>query len=71
MRLRCLHALAAVAVLIAVTACQSSQSYSSSPPPIASGPVALPGERPASTALTLPPDAREAPPRQGAQALHY
>jgi len=56
--------LAALAVLAGAAACTSGPA----PSPTAAGPIALPGERPASAALTTPPDQWARPPRQTAQA---
>jgi hypothetical protein len=55
--------LTTLAVLVSVAACDASRGT-----PIAAGPVALPGERPANAALTTPPDEWVAPPKQTAQA---
>jgi len=55
--------IAAVAVLASLAACDRSPS----PSPTATGPIALPGERPASPALATPPD-EWARPTQTAQA---
>ena len=54
-----LKLLVALAVLVAtVAACDSGPA----PTPTSAGPVALPGERPANAALTVPPDPWAAPP---------
>jgi hypothetical protein len=53
----------ALTALAAVAACDSGPK----PTPTAAGPVALPGERPASAALTVPPD-EWARPTETAQA---
>ena len=59
-----LKLLVALAVLAGVAACDRGPSLS----PVAAGPIALPGERPASAALSTPPDEWARPPRQTAQA---
>jgi hypothetical protein len=62
--MRPINLLVALAVLASVAACNRGLT----PSPIASGPIALPGERPASPSLATPPDEWAAPPRQTAQA---
>ena len=44
--------LVALAVLASVAGCNAGPT----PSPTATGPIALPGERPANAALTVPPD---------------
>jgi hypothetical protein len=60
-----LRLLVALAVLAGVAACDTGPK----PTPTATGPIALPGERPANAALSTPPDEWAAPPRQTAQAV--
>jgi len=54
----------ALAALAGVAACDPGPT----PSPTATGPIALPGERPANPSLAAPPDEWAAPPRQTAQA---
>jgi hypothetical protein len=62
--MQCLRLLAALVVLATMAACNSGPA----PSPTATGPIALPGERPANAALSTPPDEWARPPRQTAQA---
>jgi hypothetical protein len=50
--MQCFRLLAALVVLTGLAACSSGPA----PSPTATGPIALPGERPANAALTIPPD---------------
>ena len=50
--MRPLNLLVALAVLAGVAACDPGPT----PSPTATGSIALPGERPANAALTIPPD---------------
>ena len=61
--MRLINLLVALAVLAGAAACDPGPK----PSPTASGPIALPGERPANAALTIPPD-EWARPTQTAQA---
>jgi hypothetical protein len=61
--MRPLGILAALALLTGVAACDPGPK----PTPTATGPIALPGERPASAALSTPPD-EWARPTETAQA---
>ena len=57
--------LAALGVLASVAACDTGPK----PTPTATGPIALPGERPANAALSTPPDEWAAPLPQTARAV--
>ena len=63
--MQCFRLLAALAVLVGLAACDRGPS----PSPTATGPIALPGERPANAALSTPPDEWARPPRQTAMAV--